>query len=131
MKKIFLIPLILFLFNNILKAQETCGHETYLNKIYNDSIAKTEFDSIRSQIRAQIQKNIGIQPKFVLQTNSYVIPVVFHLIGGGVSSTLTDAQVQTQLTILNDGFSNNLGSTFGVADDAQIRFCLAQTAPPM
>lgn len=129
MKKIFLIPLLLFLFNNILKAQETCGHETYLNKIYNDSIAKTEFDSIRSQIRAQIQKNIGIQPKFVLQTNSYVIPVVFHLIGGGVSSTLTDAQVQTQLTILNDGFSNNLGSTFGVADDAQIRFCLAQTAP--
>ncbi len=55
--------------------------------------------------------------------------LVFHLIGN-TAATITDAQVQAQLAVMNNAFANTLGSTYGVSDDAQISSRLAQITKP-
>ena len=128
MKKAILL-LAIALCNTLCFAQESCGFDHFINQMKRDSISGSDFDSVRFYIQKQIVKNKNKITTFsVTQTNNYVIPVVFHLVGANASA-LTDAQVQAQLTLLNQGFANLLGSTYGVADDAQIRFCLAQTLP--
>ena len=95
----------------------------------NDVAAKAAFDSARAEIRRKVADiRYNNNPNAKTQQNNYVIPVVFHLVGGNAAS-LTDAEVIAQLTKLNTAFSNSLGSTYSAADDAQIKFCLAQTLP--
>jgi len=114
---------------------ETCGFDKLLNDILANPESKSGFDSIIKAIRIKVAANQGGGSKFggaVIQSstqpNSYIIPVVFHLVGNSAAA-ISDASVQAQLNLLNDGFANLLGSTYGVADDAQIKFCFAQTLP--
>ncbi len=70
----------------------------------------------------------------------YTIPVVFHVIHNGtnvgVSFNISDAQIQSQLDVLNEDFRRlnpdavNTPSVFtSVAADCEVNFCLAQTDP--
>ncbi len=70
----------------------------------------------------------------------YNIPVVFHVIHNGsnpgVSYNLADAQILSQLAVLNEDYRRLNADTTGtpsvfrpVAADCEINFCLAQTAP--
>ncbi len=127
MKKVILL-LVIALCNNFCFAQEACGFDHLINRVKRDSTAGSNFDSIRVYIQKQIAKNKQTAASMRVQPNNYVIPVVFHLVGSNASA-LTDAQVQAQLTLLNQGFANLLGSSYSSADDAQIQFCLAQTLP--
>lgn len=106
-----------------------CGFDYLLNQIKADSASNADFDSVRVYISRQIEQNAG-EPGglFRIQPNNYVIPVVVHLVGTA-ANTITAADVIHQIQILNDGFSNNLGSPIPVADNAQIKFCLAQNTP--
>lgn len=104
-----------------------CGFDALVTQLLRDSASQTAYDSVRACIRRQVQNNQ--QYHTVQQPNNYVIPVVVHLIGSTVSAAVSDAAVMNQITLLNQGFANQLGSPFGVADDAQITFCLAQTTP--
>lgn len=102
-----------------------CGHEHFINEIKADSLTNAELDSLRARIRNHINQGTV---KTTQQLNNYTIPVVFHMVGNN-ANTLTNAQIQAQLDILNDAFADDLGSTFASADDAQVTFCLAQNAP--
>lgn len=70
----------------------------------------------------------------------YTIPVVFHVIHNGtnvgVSYNISDAQVLSQLAVLNEDYRRlnldtaNTPAVFKpVAADCEINFCIAQTAP--
>ncbi|WP_235297777.1 T9SS type A sorting domain-containing protein [Portibacter marinus] len=63
------------------------------------------------------------------------IPVVVHIIGGG-DIEISDAQVLSQMEVLNEDFrrmnadaSNTPDDFVGIASDAEINFCLASVAP--
>lgn len=64
------------------------------------------------------------------------IPVVVHVVYKNSAENISDAQIQTQLDVLNKDFRNlnadKLASThafFSLAQDAQIEFCLASIDP--
>ncbi|MFM1746098.1 MAG: hypothetical protein RLZZ630_2035 [Bacteroidota bacterium] len=70
----------------------------------------------------------------------YTIPVVFHVIhtgtGVGAGYNISDAQIQSQITVLNEDFRKlnadwaTVPSVFqGVSADSEIEFCLAQRDP--
>lgn len=64
---------------------------------------------------------------------SYTIPIVFHIVHNGenpgTASNLSATKIAAQLEQLNKDFSNLSGSTYPVAADMQIQFCLALVAP--
>lgn len=64
------------------------------------------------------------------------IPVVVHVLYNTTAQNISDAQIQSQITILNNDFRRlnadrtNTPSTFtSVAADAEINFCLASVSP--
>lgn len=66
----------------------------------------------------------------------YRIPVVVHIVYNTTAENITDAQVQSQITVLNEDFRKmnadvaNTPSLFaGLAADAEIEFCLATVDP--
>lgn len=55
------------------------------------------------------------------------IPIIFHIFtDGSGSENLSQAQIQAQVDQLNIDYSDQAGSSFAVAADAEIQFCLAQ-----
>lgn len=64
---------------------------------------------------------------------AYTIPVIFHVIHNGepvgTGSNLSAAQIQQQLNQLNADFSNASGSTYPVAANTELTFCLAVVSP--
>lgn len=129
MKQKFILFLTLMFSGTTFYSQVTCGFDDLLSATYADSPAKANFDTILARVSAQAATiRANNNPNAKIQQNSYVIPVVFHLVGSNASS-LTDAQVTAQLTALNTAFSSTLGSPYSSADDAQIKFCLAQKLP--
>lgn len=74
----------------------------------------------------------------VLRTSNmvYTIPVVVHVVWRTASQNISDAQVQSQIDVLNEDFARlnsdttNTPSAFrGVAAATPFRFCLAQVDP--
>jgi GEVED domain/Pregnancy-associated plasma protein-A/Fibronectin type III domain/Secretion system C-terminal sorting domain len=66
----------------------------------------------------------------------YTIPVVVHIVYRAAAENITDAQVQSQIAVLNEDYrllnadNVNTPSLFaGLKADAQIQFCLAQQDP--
>ena len=66
----------------------------------------------------------------------YRIPVVVHVVYNTTAQNISDAQVQSQITVLNEDFRRlnadrtNTPAGFGtVAADCEIEFCLATVAP--
>ena len=66
----------------------------------------------------------------------YTIPVVVHVVYNTSTQNISNAQIQSQIDVLNDDFRRmnndavNTPSTFvGVAADAEIEFCLASVDP--
>jgi len=71
-----------------------------------------------------------------VQGTIYQIPVVVHLVYNTTSQNLTDAQVQSQISVLNEDFrrlnadKTNTPAAFAtLAADCEIQFCLASVAP--
>ncbi len=71
--------------------------------------------------------------KIAADRNAIVtIPVVFHVVWKSVSENISDAQLQSQLDVLNDDFRRmNADATnqWPQAADSQIEFCLASVDP--
>ncbi len=62
--------------------------------------------------------------------NVKIIPVVVHVIHDGGTSNISDAQIQSQIDVLNEDFRKMIG-TLGYGDgvDTEIEFCLAKKNP--
>ncbi len=62
--------------------------------------------------------------------NIYIIPVVVHIIHNGGSENISDAQIQSQIDVLNEDFRKISGSNGdGNGVDTEIEFCLAKITP--
>ncbi len=91
-----------------------------------------------AQVEAQTQAYIEAQRHLSQQRTSNVItiPVVVHIVYRTSAENLSDAQVQSQIAVLNEDFRRlnanaaNTPSLFqSVAADAEIQFCLATRDP--
>jgi hypothetical protein len=118
-----------------LNAQEnshrTCGFEAakrHLTENY------PEYPSIREQIEKDYQQYLLNDNKD--DRNIFTIPVVVHVVYRTTQENISDAQILSQIDVLNEDFrrlnadATNLPASFqNVAGDAQIEFCLATRDP--
>jgi PKD repeat protein len=62
--------------------------------------------------------------------NIKIIPVVVHVIHDGGVSNISDAQIQSQIDVLNEDFRRKPATNgFGLGVDTEIEFCLAKKDP--
>ncbi len=106
--------------------REKCGFAKYMEKA---KAAGYNEEAYEATLKRLVQRRIETgQTAF---TGIVTIPVVFHSIyrnGQNLSTTnphLTNAMYQAQLNQMNTDYANLSGSTYGVAADVRIRFCLA------
>ncbi len=127
-----LITFITILSSNSLFAQNlSCGsHTHHLNLLQNDPQYVINRQAIENQTAAY---TASAQPKkrFVK-----TIPVVVHVLYNTVSQNVSDAQIASQIQVLNEDFrklnadvSNAPAAFSGLAADCEINFCLAQRDP--
>jgi len=131
MKKIILIVLAISSLNVF--SQRTCGATEKMNelKANNPSFAihhQETMDYLQNPTTAQANKS----PNVVV-----TIPVVFHVLYKSSIQNISDAQINSQLTILNNDF-RKLNSDFstvvpaafqGLGADVEILFCKATRTP--
>jgi len=133
-KKNVLLICALFLISSGIMAQEAvrdCGtmdvHERMLNE---DPTYEARQQAIENFTQDYI--NSGASDARAVVT----IPVVFHVVYNNATENISDAQVLSQLDILNEDFrrtnadaSSTLASFEGIAADTEIEFCLAAVDP--
>ena len=128
MKKLLII---LFLFYSILTFSQdnrNCGtsnRNNYLNKLSPKNIIKQ--NSLEEKIQEWIKHNENTK------TSAITIPVVVHIIYKNNTENISDAQIHSQIDVLNEDFrrlnqdANNTPLDFmPYAADMQIEFCLAK-----
>lgn len=96
-----------------------------------DNYKRTHYNSIVSTER-QIQKGLNASQQKILSHNPNlkVIPVVVHIIHDGGTNNISDAQIQSQIDVLNEDFRRKLATNgYGAGVDTDIEFCLAQKDP--
>ncbi|MCB0562280.1 MAG: hypothetical protein KDD09_25175, partial [Phaeodactylibacter sp.] len=104
-------------------------------------------DYLEQQIRENPERGLRLQAinrqaaRFAQQPQRAVngvitIPVVFHIVYDNPSENITDAQVLSQITVLNEDFRRNNADAantpsdfLSVAADVEIEFCLATVDP--
>ncbi|MCB0598048.1 MAG: zinc metalloprotease, partial [Phaeodactylibacter sp.] len=104
-------------------------------------------DYLEQQIRENPERGLRLQAinrqaaRFAQQPQRAVngvitIPVVFHIVYDNASENITDAQVLSQITVLNEDFRRNNADAantpsdfLSVAADVEIEFCLATVDP--
>ena len=130
MKKI-LLP-ILMIISIFSYAQERCGtelHTDLLKEKYPDYKAARE--KVNLQTEKWLQNNPDYRPKTII-----TIPVVVHVVWNTNAENISDAQVFSQIDVLNDDFrrtnsdaSNTPSVWQNIAADCEIDFCLATIDP--
>lgn len=120
-----------------LQAQRNCGSEAYKTRlIQNNPAVAQSIQAAELQIQKTLQQNKLVARRDTSANELINIPVVVHVLYNNADQNISDAQIQSQLTALNNDFSNqnndkvNRPAVFNnVAADARIRFCLAQVSP--
>ena len=128
--KIFI--LILITASLFLNAQERCGTEAITKQMMETSheykIAK---EKVSTETKQWIENHPNYSPKTVI-----TIPVVVHIVWETSLHNISDAQIQSQIDVLNQDYRRtntdiiNTPSVWqSIAADCEIEFCLAQTDP--
>ena len=106
--------------SGIIKCAST-EYEQYLKALCLERATDAEFETWLAPIIEEIktQRSNGT-------STITTLPVVFHILTDGAGDeNLSEATIQVQIDQLNLDFGNNSGSTYEVAADTEIRFCLA------
>ena len=129
-KSFYRFLLALSLLPGLAQAQRNCGsNEHHLHLMQTDP----QYAANRAQIE-QHTNNYVANPdkKRVVKT----IPVVFHIVYNTAAQNVSDAQIQSQLNVLNADFRKlnadwtNTPAVFQpLVADAEIQFCMAQQDP--
>ncbi len=138
MKQLLSIAFIIvgFLSGNAQQQSRTCGtmeHHEYLK------LTRKNYEQSLLEYNQMINNYITIQqnkPKNNVQA-TVTIPVVVHIVYNTTAENLTDAQIQSQIQVLNEDFAKTNADrikvtqpTFStVAAGSSIQFCLAQRDP--
>ena len=116
---------LLLLYANV-NGQRNCGSTEYLQ------------DQIKNQPdRARILQEIEKHTQNFLRSSDNLrevitIPVVVHVVYNNSTENISDAQVQSQIQVLNDDFRRlnaDANNTWSQATDVEIQFCLATVDP--
>jgi hypothetical protein len=139
--KYFLIFAVFTILATNALAQKQCGNTVLQEekKILNPQLYKQQEDfrkDVTKIVEAKKQNS-----KISAVGDIYTIPVIVHvvhnnsggIIGGAGNSNITDAQVYSQIQVLNEDFRKKAGTngfnTNPVGADTEIEFCLATTDP--
>jgi len=116
----------------IATAQERCGTESYTKNMIDNN---PSYATAKAQVNAQTKKWIENHPNHSEKT-IIAIPVVVHVVWNTNAENISDAQVESQIEILNADFRRtnvdqiNTPSVWqSIAADCEIEFCLATTDP--
>lgn len=133
MKKAFTLTLtgLLFCCLNFSYAQRNCGAMEQLeNQLQQNPSLQFNMDQIEEHTRNFIKRGEHLQKAVI------TIPVVVHVVYNTNAENVSDAQIQSQIDVLNEDFrrmnadASNTPSIFaGVASDVEIEFCLASVDP--
>lgn len=112
--------------------QRNCGSMDVLDRLkQEDPALEQKMQNIETFTQNYVAKHEHENERVV-----YTIPVVFHVVYKTTTENISDAQIMSQLTVLNNDFrklnsdAGSVPSAFaGLAADAEINFCLAQTTP--
>ncbi len=126
--RIFFYPLIAFLLTvSSLNAQRTCAsHDNLLKEIEANPERKANLDAIE-----RFTKNYVNNPQR-LNGTIITIPVVVHVVYKTNAQNISDAQIQTQIDVLNEDFRRlnaDANNTWSQAADTEIEFCMATVDP--
>lgn len=112
-------------------------YEEYLKIVDPKRADKQEFEAWLAPKVEQIKKAMQASETNRQPNVVYNIPVVVHVVhtgtAVGVGANIADAQVISQITVLNQDFRKMIGTpgfnTNAVGADTEIQFCLAQRTP--
>lgn len=111
-------------------------YDQYLNSVNPQKETIEEFESwLAPKIEEYKKRNQTM--KATDEGNVITIPVVVHIVHDnkayGVAENITDEQIFSQITVLNQDFRKMLGTpghnTNSVGADIEVEFCLAQRTP--
>jgi len=111
-----------------------CGIEAYITALQQQ---RPEFIQMQQQATQAIQEAMQAKPQGQqLRQASIAIPVVFHVVYNTARQNISDAQLYSQLAVLNADFRRQNADTANTpayfmpyAADTEIEFCLAQVDP--
>lgn len=122
MKKNLTIIVFLIIAHCNAQVFEPCDFENYKRKNKN-GIEKAEA-LIKDGIATSQQKILSHNP------NLKIIPVVVHIIHDGGTNNISDAQIQSQIDVLNEDFRRKFATNgYGAGVDTDVEFCLAKKDP--
>jgi hypothetical protein len=124
--KLLLLFLLLFA-GGMLNAQRNCGTMDYLESQLQSDPKRA--DKLQ-KIEEHTQKVLGSSEKAV---NGIVsIPVVVHVLYNSSAENISDAQILSQIQVLNEDFRRtnaDADNVWSQATDSEIEFCMATTDP--
>ena len=105
-----------------------CGTMSYLDQQIKQNPAIANKMAI---IESEVQKSIQNSSKSI-DGQIITIPVVVHVLYNTNQQNISDAQIQSQMDVLNEDFrrlNSDRDNVWSQAADVQIEFCLAQVDP--
>lgn len=124
-----LLLLCLLMTSSLFAQQRNCGSMDYLqSQIEANPERAYNLQQIEKQTARWIANNQGEFKEGELLT----IPVVVHVIYNNSTENISDAQVLSQITVLNDDFrrlNSDQDNEWGQAADTEIEFCMATIDP--
>lgn len=131
MRNFLLSIFALLLFSGTVSAQRVCAAEEVLaQQLLNNPEMRKEVENIRLHTENFI-KSGGAQDRTVV-----TIPVVVHVVYFNSTQNISDAQIMSQIDVLNADFrrtnadaSNTPAVWQGIAADCEVNFCMAQQDP--
>ena len=102
-----------------LSAQRNCGA---MDHMHAEEQADPHVLQIRQQIEAQTQAYINNTDENSRVDGIITIPVVVHIIYGNSTENISDAQIQSQMQVLNDDFrrlNSDADNTWSQAADTE------------
>ncbi len=120
----YIYTTLLFLLTSFFSyGQRNCGSMDLLEQnIQNDPSIKLRMDKLEEQTREFL-----LQPRERME-GIITIPVVFHIVYNHSGENISDAQVMSQLDVMNKDFrrlNTDKDNLWPQASDAEIEFCLA------
>jgi hypothetical protein len=114
-------------FTNPLSAQRNCGAMEHLEmELQNDAKRAQKMQQIEQHTR-DFMNNPENRVNGVI-----TIPVVVHVVYNNSTENISDAQIMSQMTILNDDFrrqNSDADNVWSQAADTEIQFCMATVDP--
>ena len=125
MKQLFF--LFILICTNLFAQEKNCGSNLRLNEYL-----KTNPEAIQNRLKLEKQTS---EFQFKKGANT-TIPVVVHVVYKNGNENISDAQIQSQLDVLNEDFTRTNADAFNtppnflpIVANTQINFCLAMQNP--